>query len=195
MTIFMFPSHYSCDRQKFPHSLPKNILWSFLFLLNTTSSTFPESKLKFLKLRRKRAMTIFMFPAHYSCDRQKFPHSLPKNILWSLLFLLNNTSSTFPESKLKFVKLCRKLIMTIFMIITHSSCNRQKFPRSLPKNVLWSFLFVLNTSSIPFPESNLKFRKLCRKHAITIFQSITAATGKNSLTSSLKTYYGVSYFC
>src|SRR5258705_331938 len=106
--------HYSCDRQKFPHSLPKNILWSFLFLLNNTSSTFPESKLKFLKLRRKRAMTIFMFPAHYSCDRQKFPHSLSKNILWSFLFLLNTNSSTFPESKLKFRKLCRKRAITIF---------------------------------------------------------------------------------
>src|SRR5258705_263813 len=54
--------HYSCDRQKFPHSLPKNILWSFLFLLNTTSSTFPESKLKILKLCTKRAMTLLLFP-------------------------------------------------------------------------------------------------------------------------------------
>src|SRR5258705_7801806 len=140
-------------------------------------------------------MTIFMFPSHYSSDRQKFPHSLPKNILWSFLFLLNNTSSTFPESKLKFRKLCRKRAMTIFMFPSHYSCDRQKFPLSLPKNILWSFLFLLNTTSSTFPESKLKFRKLCRKHAITIFQSITAATGKNSLTPSLKTYYGVSYFC
>src|SRR5258705_303334 len=74
------PAHYSCDRQKFPHSLPKNILWSFLFLLNNTSSTFPESKLKFRKLCRKRAMTIFMFPSHHTSELQKFPHFLPNTI-------------------------------------------------------------------------------------------------------------------
>src|SRR5258705_144901 len=191
----IFSEHYSCDRQKFPHSLPKNILWSFLFLLNTTSSTFPESKLKFLKLCRKRAMTIFMFPSHYSCDRQKFPLSLPKNILWSFFFFLNTTSSTFPESKLQFRKLCMKRAMRIFMFSFLFSCEPPKFPLFLPKNIFWSFLFLLNTTSSTFPESKLKFRKLCRKRAITIFQSITAATGKNSLTPSLKTYYGVSYFC
>src|SRR5258705_542241 len=135
MTIFMFPSHYSCDRQKFPLSLPKNILWSFLFLLNNTSSTFPESKLKFRKLCRKRAMTIFMFPSHYSFDRHIFTHTLPKNIFSSFLFLFNTTSSTFPESKLKFLKLCRKRAMTIFMFPSHYSCDRQKFPLSLPKNI------------------------------------------------------------
>src|SRR5258705_308757 len=116
--------HYTCFRYKFPHSLPKNILWSFLFLLNTTSSTFPESKLKFRKLCRKRAMTIFMFPSHYSCDRQKFPHSLPKNILWSFLFLLNTTSSTFPESKLKFLLLFRLRTMTLSIFPPHYSSDR-----------------------------------------------------------------------
>src|SRR5258705_194113 len=79
-------------------------------------------------------------------------------------------------------------------ISEHYSCDRQKFPHSLPKNILWSFLFLLNTTSSTFPESKLKFRKLCRKRAMTIFQIITAATGKNSLSHSLKTYYGVSYF-
>src|SRR5258705_204568 len=77
----------------------------------------------------------------------------------------------------------------------HYSCDRQKFPHSLPKNILWSFLFLLNTTSSTFPESKLKFRKLCRKRAMTIFHSITAATGKNSLTPSLNAYYGVYYFC
>src|SRR5258705_416811 len=147
MTIFMFPSHYSCDRQKFPLSLPKNILWSFLFLLNNTSSTFPESKLKFRKLCRKRAMTIFMFPSHYSCDRQKFPHSLPKNILWIFLFLMIRPSPRFPLFQFKILKLSRKRAMTIFMFPSHYSCDRQKFPHSLPKNILWSFLFLLNTTS------------------------------------------------
>src|SRR5258705_291261 len=161
--------HYSCDRQKFPHSLPKNILWSFLFLLNTTSSTYPESELNFRKLCRKRAMTILIITSHYSCDRQKFPNSLPKNILRSFLFLLNTTSSTFPESKLKFRKLCRKRAMTIFMFPSHYSCDRQKFPHSLPKNILWSFLFLLNNTSSTYPESKLKFRKLCMKRAMTIF--------------------------
>src|SRR5258705_8880100 len=80
-------------------------------------------------------------------------------------------------------------------ITSHYRCDRQKFPHSLPKHILCSFLFLLNTTSSTFPESKLKFRKLCRKRAMTIFQSITAATGKNSLTPSLKTYYGVSYFC
>src|SRR5258705_298384 len=79
-------------------------------------------------------------------------------------------------------------------ISEHYSCDRQKFPHSLPKHILWSFLLLLNTTSSTFPESKLQFRKLCRKRAMTIFQSITAATGKNSLTPSLNTYYGVSYF-
>src|SRR5258705_398044 len=96
--------HYSCDRQKFPHSLPKNILWSFLFLLNTTSSSFAECNLKFVKICRKRAMKIFMILSHYSCDRQKFPLSLPKNIFWSFLFLLNPAPSAIPDSKFTLVK-------------------------------------------------------------------------------------------
>src|SRR5258705_293825 len=80
-------------------------------------------------------------------------------------------------------------------ISEHYSCDRQKFPHSLPKNILWSFLFLLNTTSSTFLESILKFRKLCMKRTMTIFQSITAATGKNSLTPSLKTYYFVIIFC
>src|SRR5258705_367485 len=73
-------------------------------------------------------------------------------------------------------------------ISEHYSCDRQKFPHSLPKNILWSFLFLLNTTSSTFPESKLKFSKLCRKRAMTIFQSITAATGKNSLTPDRKRF-------
>src|SRR5258705_385306 len=61
--------------------------------------------------------------AHYSCDRQKFPHSLPKNILWRFLFFMNNISSTFPESKLNLRKLCRKRAMTIFQSITAATGN------------------------------------------------------------------------
>src|SRR5258705_134359 len=79
-------------------------------------------------------------------------------------------------------------------ISEHYSCDRQKFPHSLPKHILWSFLFLLNTTSSTFPESKLKFRKLCRKRAMTIFHSITAATCYNSLSPSLKIYYLFSYF-
>src|SRR5258705_416105 len=80
-------------------------------------------------------------------------------------------------------------------ISEHYSCDRQKFPHSLPKNILWSFLFLLNTTSSTFPESKLKILKLCRKLAMTIFQSITAATGNNFNDPSLKKNYALSYFC
>src|SRR5258705_493943 len=80
-------------------------------------------------------------------------------------------------------------------ISEHYSCDRQKFPHSLPKNILWSFLFLLNNTSSTFPEYKLKLHKLCHKHAITILQSITAVSCKNSLTPDLNTYYLLYYFC